>query len=124
MGNPTRPLVVIPTYNERDNVAQLIPTILAADTRLHILIVDDASPDNTARTVLDLKENACTSRLFLQSRPGKTGLGKAYVHGLKWGLAEEYDFLIQMDSDWSHDPRYLERMLQLAREADFVIGSR
>jgi len=124
MCNPTRPLVVIPTYNERDNIAQLIPKILDTDSRLHILIVDDASPDNTAGAVLKLKENGLTSRLFLQSRPGKMGLGKAYVHGLKWGLAKGYNFLIQMDGDWSHHPRYLERMLQLAREADFVIGSR
>jgi len=124
MCNPTRPLVVIPTYNERDNIAQLIPKVLDADSRLHILIVDDGSPDNTAGAVLKLRENGCTTRLFLQSRPGKMGLRRAYVHGFKWGLAEGYNFLIQMDGDWSHDPRYLERMLRLAAGADFVIGSR
>jgi dolichol-phosphate mannosyltransferase len=124
MCNPTRPLVVIPTYNERDNVAQLIPKILDSDSRLHILVVDDGSPDNTAGAVLKLRENGCTTRLFLQSRPGKMGLGNAYVHGFKWGLAEGYNFLIQMDGDWSHHPRYLERMLRLAAGADFVIGSR
>jgi dolichol-phosphate mannosyltransferase len=124
MPNPTRPLVVIPTYNERDNVIQLIPAILVTDSRLHVLVVDDGSPDNTAEAVLKLKENACGPRLFLQSRHGKMGLGRAYVHGLKWGLAEGYDFMIQMDGDWSHHPRYMEQMLRLAREADFVIGSR
>lgn len=124
MPDPRRPLVVIPTYNEQDNVAQLIPVILATDSRLHILIVDDGSPDNTSAAVLELKENYCPPRLFLQSRRDKLGLGSAYVQGLKWGLSEGYDFMIQMDGDWSHHPRYLERMLQLAGESDFVIGSR
>jgi len=82
------------------------------DSRFHVLIVDDGSPDDTAGAVLKLREDGLAPRLFLESRPGKMGLGRAYVHGLKWGLAEGYDFLIQMDGDWSHDPRYLERMLQ------------
>src|SRR5262249_45915530 len=124
MSNALRPLVVIPTYNERDNLGWLIPTILSVDKRLHVLIVDDGSPDNTAGAVRDLKASRCSQRLFLESRAGKLGLGSAYVHGLKWGLAEGYDFLIQMDGDWSHHPRHLVTMLQLAEQADFVIGSR
>jgi len=124
MSDPKRPLVIIPTYNERDNIAQLIPAILSMDSRCHILIVDDRSPDNTAGTVLQLGATDRNPRLFLQSRPGKLGLGSAYVHGFKWGLAAGYDFMIQMDADWSHHPKYLERMLHLAEEADFVIGSR
>jgi dolichol-phosphate mannosyltransferase len=124
MRYPRRPLVIIPTYNERDNIAQLIPAILSVDSRLHILIVDDGSPDKTAGEVLNLRRNGGALRLFLKSRPGKLGLGSAYVQGLKWGLSEGYDFMIQMDADWSHHPRYLKKMLRLAREYDFVIGSR
>ncbi len=124
MGYPLRPLVIIPTYNERNNVSQLIPAILSVDNRLHILIVDDASPDRTADVVLELKKNGYSSRLHLQSRPRKLGLGSAYVLGFRWGLAKGYDFLIQMDADWSHNPADLSKMLQLAERADFVIGSR
>lgn len=122
--NIVNPLVIIPTYNERDNLSQLIPEIMNTDTRLHILVVDDGSPDNTAGAVLDLKENSCGPRLHLKSRPGKLGLGSAYVQGFKWGLARGYDFLIQMDADWSHQPKYLPTMIRLAESADFVVGSR
>ena len=124
MSTAMRPLVVIPTYNERDNLGCLIPAILDVDNRLHILVVDDASPDDTAAAVRELKASRSGQRLFLQCRTGKLGLGSAYVHGLKWGLAEGYDFLIQMDADWSHHPRYLVTMLDLAERADFVIASR
>jgi dolichol-phosphate mannosyltransferase len=124
MGYPLRPLVVIPTYNERENITQIIPAILGVDSRLHVLIVDDASPDRTAEAVLKLGEGVRPSRLHLQSRPEKLGLGGAYVHGFKWGLAQGYDFIIQMDADWSHNPTDLPKMLQLAGDADFVIGSR
>jgi dolichol-phosphate mannosyltransferase len=124
MGLALRPLVVIPTYNERDNLGQLIPVILGMDGGFCVLIVDDGSPDGTAAAVLDLKEQHYGQRLFLEARAGKMGLGSAYVHGLTWGLAAGHDFLIQMDADWSHHPKYLETMLRLAREADFVIGSR
>ncbi len=124
MNNPTRPLVIIPTYNERDNIARLIPVILGKDSRLHVLVVDDRSPDNTAGVVLELQAADREKRVFLQSRPWKLGLGSAYVQGFKWGLAAGYDYLIQMDADWSHHPRYLERVLQLAGKADFLVGSR
>jgi dolichol-phosphate mannosyltransferase len=123
--NPAlRPLVVIPTYNERDNLRQLIPAVLGMEGNFAILVVDDGSPDGTADAVLELKEDRFHRQLFLESRPRKLGLGSAYVHGLKWGLAAGYDFLIQMDADWSHHPRYLETMLRLAQGADFVVGSR
>jgi dolichol-phosphate mannosyltransferase len=121
---PMRPLVIVPTYNERANLAQLIPAVCDIDRRLHILIVDDNSPDNTAGIVRSLIEGGRGSRLFLQSRPGKQGLGSAYVLGFKWGLAQRYDFMIQMDADFSHNPADLERMLRLARESNFVIASR
>lgn len=121
--SPVRPLVVIPTYNERDNMPLLIPAVLGEDSSLHVLVVDDGSPDETAGAVLELKREY-SGRVFLNSRPGKRGLGSAYVDGFNWGLANGYDFLIEMDGDWSHHPAYLGKMLQLADEADFVIGSR
>lgn len=124
MPDPTRPLVVIPTYNERDNAALLLPLILQQSSNLNVLIVDDASPDGTAAAVRSLMATGFESRLYLMSRPAKLGLGSAYLEGFQWGLDRGYDFLIQMDADWSHDPRYLATMLDLARQTDFVIGSR
>ncbi len=121
---PSKVLVVIPTYNEQDNLPQLIPAILDVDSRLHVLVVDDSSPDDTAGAVLALMADYPVPRLFLESRPSKLGLGSAYIQGFKWGLARGYDFLIQMDGDWSHNPRYLETMLQLAQQTDFIVGSR
>ena len=122
--SPIRPLVVIPTYNERENISRLIPAVLDTDAALHVLVVDDGSPDDTAGAVLELKEKEYDERVFLKSRTGKQGLGRAYVNGFNWGLAKGYDFLIEMDGDWSHHPRYLGRMLELSAEADFVVGSR
>ncbi len=120
---PVKPLVVIPTYNERDNVSRLIPAVLDMDADLQVLVVDDGSPDNTAVAVLDLKKKY-SGRVFLESRSGKRGLGRACVDGFRWGLANGYDFLIEMDGDWSHHPKYLGKMLRLAKENDFIIGSR
>lgn len=124
MQYPSHPLVIIPTYNERANVPELIPAILRVDDRLHVLIVDDNSPDNTGTTVIDLKEKHYPDRLHLHSRPGKLGLGSAYVCGFNWGLEHGYDFLIEMDGDWSHNPTDLAKMLQFAENFDFVIASR
>jgi dolichol-phosphate mannosyltransferase len=124
MANVLRPLVVIPTYNERDNLRRLIPAVLAANSRLHILIVDDSSPDDTAELVRELKQNFFGPRLFLETRQGKLGLGTAYVHGMTWGLRRGYDFLIQMDGDWSHAPEDVARMIDFGRRTDFVVGSR
>jgi dolichol-phosphate mannosyltransferase len=121
---PAKPLAIIPTYNERDNIEHLIPAVLNIDSRLCILIVDDSSPDDTAGVVLKLKESSYEQRLFLLSRPGKMGLGSAYIQGFHWGLTSGYDFLIEMDADWSHPPKYLKAMLEAAEKADFVIGSR
>jgi dolichol-phosphate mannosyltransferase len=121
---PFRPLVIIPTYNERSNISQLIPVILNEDNRLRVLIIDDASPDGTAGEVTKLQKNGFASRLFLHSRPGKLGLASAYKDGFRWGIAGGYDFLIQMDADWSHNPADLKEMLRLAAGVDFVVGSR
>jgi len=124
MQYPLKPLVIIPTYNERGNITELLPAILQADGRFHVLIVDDNSPDNTARAVLDLKRDKYPEQIHLYSRPGKLGLGSAYVYGFKWGLERGYDFIIQMDADWSHNPEDLKSMLQAAENFDFVIASR
>ena len=104
MQNPLRPLVIIPTYNERGNVTELLQAILRVDNRLHVLIVDDNSPDKTAEAVLDIKNKQYPDRIHLQSRPGKLGLGTAYVFGFKWGLAHGYDFMIQMDARLEPQP--------------------
>lgn len=116
--------MIIPTYNERDNVGSLIPAILSSDPRIHVLIVDDASPDDTAGVVRALQSSGNNGRLFMECRSGKLGLGSAYIHGMQWGLANGYDFLIQMDADWSHSPDYLKTMLRLGEEYDFVLASR
>jgi len=119
----SKPLVIIPTYNERDNIRGLIPEILNMDDRIHVLVVDDGSPDDTAAAVSALMDSF-PGRVFLSMRPRKMGLGNAYVHGFLRGLDEGYDFFIQMDADWSHNPRYIPEMIRLAGDADFVIGSR
>jgi dolichol-phosphate mannosyltransferase len=122
--NPEKPLIVIPTYNEHDNISGLIPAILQIDPRFHLLVVDDGSPDGTADAVHELKRTLDPERIFLLSRSGKLGLAKAYLDGFAWGIGKGYDFLVEMDGDWSHDPKYLAEMYRLSREADFVIGSR
>jgi dolichol-phosphate mannosyltransferase len=124
MQYPFHPLVIIPTYNERENISEIIPAILRVDDRLHVLIVDDSSPDDTDGAVRALKEKAYADRIHLHSRPAKLGLGSAYVFGFKWGLEHGYDFLIEMDADWSHGPADLARMLEAAPNCDFVIASR
>jgi dolichol-phosphate mannosyltransferase len=119
-----RPLVIVPTYNERENLEQLLTEIFGIDPRLHVVVIDDASPDGTATLVQQLISTTPGNRLFLESRTAKLGLAGAYIHGLKWGLTRDYDFLIEMDADWSHQPKYLKEMLALAPHAGFVIGSR
>ena len=118
-----RVLIVVPTYNERDNVADVVTRFLAALPGGELLFVDDNSPDGTG-TVLD-QIAAREPRVHVLHRPGKLGLGTAYLDGFRWGLARAYDVLIEMDADFSHDPRYLPDMMALARRgADVVVGSR
>lgn len=115
-------LIVIPTYNERDNIIELMKVIFLVSPESHILVVDDGSPDGTATLVEDfmIKEK----RAFILKRTEKKGLGKAYVAGFNWGMQNGYDFLSEMDADWSHPPKFLVPMYQAASQADFVIGSR
>lgn len=116
-------LVIIPTYNERENVGQIIPKILGLDVSLEILVVDDNSPDGTWRAVQALQEN--NNRLHLVVREGKKGLGKAYVQGFRWAVDHRFEFICQMDADFSHRPRDLKNILDLrGGQWDVVIGSR
>jgi len=116
-------LVVIPTYNERDNILSLVPKVLQQDKRLDVLVVDDASPDGTAQAVRDLARRH-KGRVHLLERAGKQGLGTAYVAGFGWGLQKGYGAFVQMDADWSHDPQALPRFLEGLEKADVVVGTR
>jgi dolichol-phosphate mannosyltransferase len=117
-----RCLVIIPTFNEADNLPQLIPTVLGLGEHFHILIVDDNSPDGSAKLVKEMQKKE--PHLFLIERSGKMGLGTAYVAGFRFALANNYDFVFEMDADFSHDPAELPRLLEKAGEYDLVIGSR
>lgn len=117
-----RCLVAIPTYNEADNLPQLIPVVLNQGNHFHILIVDDNSPDGTAKLVKEMQKTE--PRLHLIERPGKMGLGTAYVAGFKYAIANTFDYVFEMDADLSHDPAELPKLLEKAEEYDLVIGSR
>ncbi len=117
-----RALVIIPTYNERENIARLVDSVLARDERLDVLVVDDNSPDGTGEVVGALA-SAC-SRVHLLRRPRKMGLGTAYIAGFRWALERDYIYVFEMDADFSHDPAHLPQFLEEIRDADLVLGSR
>lgn len=119
---PARALVVIPTYDERENIAKMIPAIMAYD-RFHVLVVDDNSRDGTAEVVKEM-ETVYPDRVHLIQRSGKLGLGTAYIAGFTWALQRDYTHIFEMDADFSHHPAALPRLLQASRHADLVIGSR
>jgi dolichol-phosphate mannosyltransferase len=117
-------LIVVPTYNEKDNVGDIIDAIIKQNENFHVLIVDDNSPDGTSNIVLDKQKNN-PAKIFLLKRAGKLGLGTAYIEGFKFGLAKGYDYIFEMDADFSHNPADLIRLLQACKDgADFAIGSR
>lgn len=118
-------LVIIPTYNERENVSGIILAIMALDPGFHVLVIDDGSPDGTASIVKELQV-VYAGKLFLEERRGKAGLGTAYIHGFKWALEHEYTYIFEMDADFSHDPADLLRLYAACRSggADVAIGSR
>jgi len=117
-------LVIIPTYNEKENIAAIINAVLAVDDTFDILIVDDSSPDGTGEIVTSLIPTS-NNRLHLEVRVVKDGLGRAYVHGFKWALANNYKYIFEMDADFSHNPKDLPRLYDaLANGADVAIGSR
>ena len=121
-GAPERALVIIPTYNERENIARIIERVLCQDPRLEVLVVDDGSPDGTAGIVEEIQTR--DTRVHLVQRPGKMGLGTAYLRGFQWALENRYDFVFEMDADFSHDPNHLPEFLRAIRGADLVLGSR
>lgn len=119
---PERALVIIPTYNERENVLKIIDAVLAQSPILDVLIVDDGSPDGTGALV---DERATSdSRVHIIHREKKLGLGTAYIAGFRWALARDYDLVFEMDADFSHDPQHLPQFLSSIENADLVIGSR
>lgn len=117
-----RGLVIVPTYNERENIRPLIESVLAKDPRLDVLVVDDGSPDGTGKIVDEIA--ATNSRVFVHHRPGKLGLGTAYLEGFKWALERTYDYVFEMDADFSHNPDHLPEFLRRIVDADLVLGSR
>jgi dolichol-phosphate mannosyltransferase len=120
--NAPRGLVIIPTYNERENLPRLVPLVLAQDDRLDVLIIDDASPDGTGRVADELA--AETDRIHVMHRAGKLGLGTAYLAGFRWGLDRGYAWLLEMDADFSHDPAHLPQFMDALERYDLVLGSR
>ena len=117
-------LIIIPTYNESDNIEKLLDLISRTDPAAHVLIVDDDSPDRTYEIVERLMQTSYPGRLFLLKRAGKLGLGTAYIAGFKWALARDYDYIFEMDADFSHDPKYLPAFLTAIEKHDLVLGSR
>lgn len=117
-------IVIIPTYNEKENIAHIIRTIMEMRQDFHVLVIDDGSPDGTAGIVKELQQQYPAS-LFLEERKGKLGLGTAYIHGFKWSIAHGYSFIFEMDADFSHNPADLSRLYRACKEgADMAIGSR
>lgn len=117
-------LVIIPTYNERDNIENVLRSVFALSEPFHVLVVEDNSPDGTAAIVRHLMPQF-EGRLYMEERKGKLGLGTAYIHGFKWGLERDYEHIIEMDADLSHNPADLPRLLNACRNgADVAVGSR
>ena len=117
-----RALVIIPTYNERENLPKIVPLVLEQDARLEVLVVDDNSPDGTGELAEALA--SASGRVHALHRAGKLGLGTAYLAGFRWALANGFDYVFEMDADFSHDPRHLPTFLTAISDADVVIGSR
>ena len=115
-------LIISPTYNEHKNIATLVEHLFRIDPDYHLLIVDDSSPDGTGDIVRDLQKKY--PNLYLEVRAKKDGLGRAYIHGFHWALSRDYDAIVQMDADMSHDPMEIPAMLALLNNHDLVIGSR
>lgn len=120
-----RKLVIIPTYNEKENIVRILHDIFSLNANYHVLVVDDNSPDGTAAMVKALLPTY-SGQLFIEERQGKLGLGTAYIHGFKWALERSYDYVFEMDADFSHHPEDLERLYKTCAsgDADVAVGSR
>ncbi len=118
-------IVIIPTYNEIENIETIVRAVFSLRKSFDVLVVDDNSPDQTA-TKVELLQNEFKDRLFLEKRSKKAGLGTAYVHGFQWALSRQYEFVFEMDADFSHNPADLEKLYEACHfgEADVAIGSR
>ena len=118
-------IVVIPTYNEKENISTILHAIFNLQQDFHVIVVDDGSPDGTAQIVKDL-QTKFASQLFIEERKGKQGLGTAYIHGFKWAIAKGYQYIFEMDADFSHNPNDLPRLYDACKNggADVAIGSR
>ena len=119
-------IIIIPTYNEKENIEKIIRAIFSLEKSFHILVIDDGSPDHTADIVKRLMRDEFQGRLFIEEREGKLGLGTAYIKGFKWALEHDYEYVFEMDADFSHDPNDLPRLYAAcANEGyDLAIGSR
>lgn len=124
--NNSDSIVIIPTYNEKENIENIIRAVFALDKCFHILVIDDGSPDGTAAIVHRLIDTDFADRLFIKERSGKLGLGTAYISGFKWALEHNYDYIFEMDADFSHDPNDLPRLYAACHDEgyDVAIGSR
>ncbi|MGC4129642.1 MAG: polyprenol monophosphomannose synthase [Bergeyella sp.] len=116
-------LVIIPTYNEKENIESIISAVFSLEEGFHILVVDDSSPDGTAKIVQNLQSNF-PGQLHLTIRKVKDGLGKAYIHGFKWAIENGYDYIFEMDADFSHNPQDLPKLFEACKNADMSVGSR
>ncbi len=118
-------IVIIPTYNEKENITDILQAVMSLPSAFHVLVVDDGSPDGTADLVKAVMDEF-PGRIHLEQRKGKLGLGTAYIHGFKWALKHHYDYVCEMDADFSHNPHDLEHLLAACHEggADIAIGSR
>ncbi len=119
-------IVIIPTYNEKENIEKIIRAVLGLEKTFHVLVIDDGSPDGTAAIVKGLMQEEFAQRLFIVERSGKLGLGTAYIAGFKWGLAHGYDYVFEMDADFSHNPADLPRLYHACADEgyDLSVGSR
>ena len=124
--NKSDSIIIIPTYNEKENIEKIIRAIFALEKCFHILVIDDGSPDGTAQIVHHLIDTEFADRLFIVERSGKLGLGTAYITGFKWALEHGYDYIFEMDADFSHDPADLPRLYAACHDEgyDLAIGSR
>lgn len=120
-------LVIIPTYNEKENIEAIITTVMNLPLEYHVLVIDDGSPDGTANIVKTMMQGElCKDKLFIIERSGKQGLGTAYIAGFKWAIAHEYDYVFEMDADFSHNPQDLLKLYDACANqgGDVAIGSR